>query len=382
MADDEEYDASEPPTSFYEFIALKPGSSSSSSASSSSGSRPPRDFYFSTVYPPRPFGSAIAFGGSVLVAAVQAGFCALQQTAGSVEAAEAYQAYSLQGSFTGPSSVDRSLDLHVQTLRFTRSFATFLVTVSQPDRKGRVRKNMVATFDFVRPVDSLLRFGPAPKDPVSGQPWATPDKLISYYDEIEKRAEEGIRKPQAIAIERLAVYGWQDILEIRLPPESYLAQTLGSLVPTLPTTQDHLAPTDKRSSDWSRYTTPLTREGITADKYAARGMGITPTSANIAALTHLADTRLAWIPSGTAKVPLKHLEFTATLDFSLRYHQRDIRADEWMLREMRSITAGEGRSFGESRFWDRQGRLLATMSQQCLLRPHRENDAKAIKLKL
>jgi len=366
------------PNSFYEFIALK--------RVDSQGPAPTRQIHFTTAYPPRAFGSAIAFGGSVQVAAVQAGYATLYDIAGGVAAGDQYSAFSLQGSFTGPSSSDIPLDIHVKTLRFTRTFATFLITVSQPSSKPphSPRTTLVATFDFIKPGPTLLEFGPQPREPVSGQAWAQPEGLISYYDEIRSRAEEGVRKPEAIAIERMAAEPWEEILEVRVPPESLMSQNMGLLVPTLPTTQGHLHPTEKRAADWVRYTTPLNQDGINSDAFAQVGESITPPSANIAALTHIADTRLAFIVPATASISFRLLEYTVTLDFSLRFHQhqREIRADGWMLRELRSIAAAEGRSFGEARFWDRGGKLLATMTQQCLLRPFRDDPHYAIKLKL
>ncbi|KAE8211106.1 hypothetical protein CF327_g5105 [Tilletia walkeri] len=373
----EEFDPSEPPTSFYEFIALR-------RVDAAQGSSTARELRYSTIYPPRAFGSAIAFGGSSLAPVAQAAYCALQEIAGDAASASAYSAYSFQGCFAGPARLDRLLDIHVKTIRWTRTFVTFLITVSQTDRKGNTKKTMVATFDFIRQGPALLEFGPVPKDPVTGLPWSPPDNLRSYYDEAAQRAEEGVRSPRALAIEGLAITGWEEILEIRMPPESLSAQTMGCLISSLPTTQDKLRPTEKRASDWQRYTTPFNTDAIAKDAFAQSGTGITPASANIAAMCHVSDTRLAWMAPCTAVIPIKLLEFTATLDFSIRFHRsaKDLHADEWFLREMRSVTAAEGRSFGESRFWDRQGRLIVTMSQQCLLRPHRADDIKAIKLKL
>ncbi|KAK0565863.1 hypothetical protein OC861_003524 [Tilletia horrida] len=382
-----EYDPSEPPTSFYEFITLRHDRAQSVG----------RDFHFTTVFPPRPFGSYQAFGGSVLAPCVQAAFTALQQITGDVEAAHGFVPFSFQGSFVGPSRLNVPLEIQVKTLRFTRTFATFLIIVFQLDASETeqrsttesARKAMVAVFDFIRPGPSFLQFGPTPREPVKGGAWTDVERLPSYYDEIERRENDPDQNVSAIAVvlERLSVADWAGILEQRLPPESLLAQSMGGIVSSLPTCQDHLPPTHKRGADWSRYTTPFTPQGIAADPFAqlASESGsdvavITPASANAAAIAHLADTKLAWFAPSSAKFSMLKLELTVTLEFSLRYHTGNLRADEWMLREMKSITAGEGRSFSEARFFDRAGRLLATMTQQCLLRQRRSGNTPKLKL--
>ncbi|CAD6888512.1 unnamed protein product [Tilletia laevis] len=370
-----QFDPSKRPTSFYEFIALR----------RVDGHGPPatREVRYSTVYPPRSFGSPIAFGGSVLAPAAQAAFCALQEIAGDAASASAYSPYSFQGCFVGASSIKQALDIHVKTVRFTNSFATFLIETSQTDSKGKTRKSVVATFDFIRPSQAILDLKPIPKNPVTGLSWSAPEKLMSYYDEIDQRVASGKPSPHAAAVERLIMVEWTDILEVRIPPNSFTGETMGGLVPTLKTSQDHLHPTEKRAADWQRYRTPFTADAIAKDAFAQSGLDITPASANTAAMCHIADTRLAWMTPATAAISLQQLDFTATLDFSIRFHrsQKELHADQWFLREMRGVSAAEGRSFGEARFWDRQGNLTLTMSQQCLLRP-RNADSKPLPFKL
>ncbi|HEY9476343.1 MAG TPA: acyl-CoA thioesterase II [Mycobacteriales bacterium] len=57
----------------------------------------------------------------------------------------------------------------------------------------------------------------------------------------------------------------------------------------------------------------------------------------------------------------------ASLDHAMWFH-RPFRADEWLLYESRSPSASGGRGLAEGRFWTRDGRHVATVVQEGLLR--------------
>ncbi|KAB1642684.1 acyl-CoA thioesterase [Gulosibacter chungangensis] len=57
----------------------------------------------------------------------------------------------------------------------------------------------------------------------------------------------------------------------------------------------------------------------------------------------------------------------ASLDHGLRWH-RFARADEWLLFELESPSAQNGRGLANGRFFDRQGRLIASVSQEAMFR--------------
>ncbi|HEX5495372.1 MAG TPA: acyl-CoA thioesterase II [Mycobacteriales bacterium] len=57
----------------------------------------------------------------------------------------------------------------------------------------------------------------------------------------------------------------------------------------------------------------------------------------------------------------------ASLDHATWFH-RPFRADEWLLYESRSPSASGGRGLAEGRFWTREGRHVATVVQEGLLR--------------
>lgn len=57
----------------------------------------------------------------------------------------------------------------------------------------------------------------------------------------------------------------------------------------------------------------------------------------------------------------------ASLDHALWFHG-DLRADEWLLYAMDSPWAGNGRGFSRGSIFDRQGRLVASVAQEGLIR--------------
>ena len=59
---------------------------------------------------------------------------------------------------------------------------------------------------------------------------------------------------------------------------------------------------------------------------------------------------------------------TASLDHSMWFH-RDGRADQWILYAQEAVSGQSNRGLATGRFFDRQGRLLATVAQEGMIRP-------------
>ncbi|TMS35366.1 hypothetical protein L596_002783 [Steinernema carpocapsae] len=57
-----------------------------------------------------------------------------------------------------------------------------------------------------------------------------------------------------------------------------------------------------------------------------------------------------------------------SLDHSVWIHDSEFRADEWMLYEVSSTIAKNGRALVNAKFWTRDGRLVMTAVQECLIR--------------
>lgn len=63
---------------------------------------------------------------------------------------------------------------------------------------------------------------------------------------------------------------------------------------------------------------------------------------------------------------------TASLDHAMWFHG-DARADEWLLYAQECVAAGDGRGLGIGRFFTRDGRLVATVAQEGMIRPGTSN---------
>jgi acyl-CoA thioesterase len=62
---------------------------------------------------------------------------------------------------------------------------------------------------------------------------------------------------------------------------------------------------------------------------------------------------------------------SGSLDFALRFFERSDKVDfnKWHLREVVTVAGAEGRTYSEARMWDESGKMIASMTQQCILRP-------------
>jgi len=64
------------------------------------------------------------------------------------------------------------------------------------------------------------------------------------------------------------------------------------------------------------------------------------------------------------------------LDFALRVFSNDVDFSAWHFKEMKTSVGAEGRTYSEARMWDENGSMVASMTQQSILRPR---PAKAVK---
>ncbi|ABB32465.1 acyl-CoA thioesterase [Geobacter metallireducens GS-15] len=90
-----------------------------------------------------------------------------------------------------------------------------------------------------------------------------------------------------------------------------------------------------------------------------------------AALAYASDYGLittAGLPHDVPSQKGKYLE--ASLDHALWYH-RDFRMDEWVLYVAESPSASNARGFSQGQFFSRDGRLIASVAQEGLIRERR-----------
>ncbi|KAL4757084.1 thioesterase-like superfamily-domain-containing protein [Aspergillus foveolatus] len=110
--------------------------------------------------------------------------------------------------------------------------------------------------------------------------------------------------------------------------------------------------TAKTSADWFRCRAPLSTR---SDHYAA--------------LAWMLDAYLTFTPLAHSGMFFDDAAACATLDFAIRFFCDEFDLCDWLLREIKTIVGGEGRSYTEGRVWNERGRLVASMSQQSILRP-------------
>jgi acyl-CoA thioesterase-2 len=90
---------------------------------------------------------------------------------------------------------------------------------------------------------------------------------------------------------------------------------------------------------------------------------------HLAMLAYMSDLDFmstSMLPHGRNKIR-EHVQ-GASLDHSIWFH-RPFRADEWLLFAKESPNAGGARGFVRGQFFNRDGELVATAAQECLIRP-------------
>ncbi|KAH3976020.1 hypothetical protein HBI56_099110 [Parastagonospora nodorum] len=297
---------------------------------------------FETVHPPSPMGNPlrIAYGGYALAMGCKAAY--LSVPAG-------YHIYSMLGHFLGPASADHPLRAKVRTIRQTRTFATRQVEVSQK-RDGEERVLFIAIADFqVREPASLLEFSKQPS-----MEYTHHQNLPRQQEVFQKLLQDGKITKQMLDGHEKTFGLMNDIFDQRPCPEAIFSQNLFGIAKSLPHTQDHLPVTERTTADWFRCTETMPE----------------PVD-HISNLAFLIDGAIAFLALSFSHLWFEDVAACSSLDFALRFFKSGDQVDlgAWHLREMKTNVAAEGRAFGESWIWDEQGRAVASMSQQSILRP-------------
>ncbi|KAF4973673.1 hypothetical protein FZEAL_9265 [Fusarium zealandicum] len=254
--------------------------------------------------------------------------------------------YSVLGHFHGPASTDRKLYCSVSNTRDTRSFVTRRVQVKQkqPDGKLRVCLELIADFHIKEP--SLFVYSEPPSSK-----WPQPMDCPDMQTQISSLLADGvITKEQGE--EYAKSFGINDqFFETRYCMEGVAGQNISGAAKATVTTQDHRHITDKISAEWQRAKQPL---HLPAE--------------NLGALSFLMDGGLSFLPLTHNHMWFDDVTACSTLDFALRVFVPDVKLCDWHLRERKTSRASNGRSFAEGKLWDEQGNLVASVSQQSIMR--------------
>lgn len=279
----------------------------------------------------------IAYGGCTVGVAVNAA-CATVSSSLAL--------YSVLGHFLGPASTEEKLHCHVENVRDTRSFATRRVRVNQKQRDGKFRTCLELTADFHVKEESPFIYS-APPTTTYARPEDCPTipdlaSILTKRGDISEKRAQGFLKMFGVALEHF---------ESRYCTNGVAGQNLGGAAKTLSTTQEHLPISAKTSAEWQKTNVQL--EGV---------------NNNMAALAFLMDGALSFLPLSHGHLWFEDVAACSTLDFAFRIFTPDIDLNSWHLRERTTSRGGAGRTCSEGRLWDDKGNLVASTSQQSIMR--------------
>lgn len=281
-----------------------------------------------------------AYGGYTLAVAVSA---ALQTIP------PAFFLYSALGNYLGPASTDRTLQCAVREIRTTKTFATRHVEMSQIHKDGKRRLCLFLSADFqIAEPATLLTYSRPP-----AMAHSAVEDCPTTDDNRQRLVERGVVSEEMAQLHK-AVFGLGERLFDRRPcPEGIMTQNLtGMANKGTPTTQDHLPLTSKTSSDYFRSKHTLKTH-----------------AQQVSALAFVMDMGTSFVALAHTGRSIGDVRVQSSLEFALRIFTNDVDLNAWSLREIGTVTGGNGRTYNEARAWDGRGRMMCSMTQQCILRP-------------
>lgn len=302
------------------------------------------DGHFESVANPQAMGNAkqIAYGGCAIANAIHSAFQSLPDPK--------YNIYSVLGYYLGPSLTDRKLLSYVYPIRETRTFVTFRIEMKQKLDNGSERSVMALLIDFQAPEPAMLTYSAPP----IGK-YKPPSQVPTVHETRDMIVKREKLHPGLIQVAH-KVFGLMDRhFEQRTCHEGVGGQNLYGMAKHLKTSQDELPITAKTSADWFK-----AREPESLAKPAE----------NFALLGFIMDAAISFIPLTHNHQFLDDSAACSSLDFALRFFKggSNLRMQDWHLREVKTIVAAEGRTYSDSQIWDEQGNMVASMSQQSIMR--------------
>lgn len=294
--------------------------------------------YISKILPIRMGNSQpIAYGGCTTAIAVSA---ACETTPPNMSL------YSVLGHFHGPASTNQKLQCTVTRTRDTRSFATRRVQVKQQQRDGKFRVCMELIADFHAEEPSAWNYSASPR-----ADWTKPQDCLGMDDGVAKLvAQGGVTQAQGDEF-KSSLKASNDLFDTRYCPNGVSGQNLSGAARNVVTTQDHKHLCGKTSGEWQKA------------RHALK-----TTNENMAALAFLMDGGLSFLPLSHNNMWFDDITACSTLDFALRIFVPEVNLNGWHLRERDTSRGGSGRTYSEGKLWDEQGNMVASMSQQSIMR--------------
>ncbi|KAI2464237.1 thioesterase-like superfamily-domain-containing protein [Annulohypoxylon bovei var. microspora] len=297
----------------------------------------PREF-LSKTFPVKMGNSMpIAYGGCTVAVAVSAACSTVPPS---------FSPYSIFGHFHGPASTEQKLYCSVEDIRNTRTFATRRVQVKQKQPNGNFRTCLELLADFHTPEPLILQYSAPPT-----ATWPKPDDCPSVAGHVEALRVRGeVTLAQVTEFTR-AMGAHLDFFETRACLNGVASQNLSGTAKEIITTQENLPISSKTYAEWQR----------------AKNTLQLPTE-NFAALAFLMDGALSFVPLTHNHLWFDDVAACSTLDFALRIFAPSVKMENWHLKERSTSRAGSGRTYSEGRLWDVEGNLVASMTQQSILR--------------
>ncbi|KAI4715249.1 acyl-CoA thioesterase II [Aureobasidium sp. EXF-10727] len=292
----------------------------------------------------------IAFGGYTIGVAIQAACSDVPPT---------HRLYALNGNFLGPALTDRPVFINTKVYRSTKTFTTKLVEVLQRQDDGKERVCLVALADFhVVESESFMVYSAPPTkhySPVT-ESWTPNERKKTMVEEKILTQADVDRHDKLFSM-------MSDLIDMRFPPQSIHGQTLQGFAKGYKTTQEHLPLTERSSADWLRV-----REKVSTH------------AENVTSLGFLLDASISFQPLVLQSMPLTESGACSTLEFSLRFLTPEIDINDFHMREWKTYAGDAARTFSEARLWDSKGKMVASMSQTCILRPPKKKAVKKSKI--
>jgi acyl-CoA thioesterase len=187
----------------------------------------------------------------------------------------------------------------------------------------------------------------------STRPYPAAEDCPSTAEHKEALLSSGKSNAKHAEIYETAFRLMESYFEIRRCVDGIASQNWNGIAKHTVTTQDHLPITSKTTAEWYRL---------------RQNPGTEPQQ--MAALAFIMDAALSFIPLTHDHKFLDDVGACSSLDFALRVF---VNADEvdlqnWALIERQTSVANAGRTYSENRCWDADGRMIASMTQQSIMR--------------
>ncbi|UZJ55771.1 hypothetical protein CBS101457_005091 [Exobasidium rhododendri] len=330
---------------------------------------------YETVSKPVKMGNAlvIAYGGFTSAVAVQAAFHSLPDSADNSRSSWAI--YSAMGLFLGPTALDRVVHYTVVSLRDTRSFATRFIVGSQ-DFDGKMRKCLSMTVDFTRKTAEAGPFHNESRLPMSfslppTRKYTPPEEHSELKYDLGARMESG-EIPLTIKDEFERSFTLSSKVTLsKIVKGDILHETVYGVMKRTDTPYQLATPdvTQRRNADYFKAKDTLTPT-LSSSSPADGSLPMSEYALQASYLAFLIDGAIAFYPLVEHGLRLQDAGACSTLDFAVRFHEDELDFyRDYHLREIRTFCASRERTFNEALVWNLDGKLIASVTQQCIARP-------------